>query len=65
MYFCGGQFGNLISLLQVLQSCVEVPLLPLLLLLLLHFIPLLKRLTSERGPGKREEEQGARGDKLK
>ena len=64
MYFCGGQFGNLISLLQVLQACVQVPLLTLLLLLL-HFIPLLKRLTSERGPGKREEEQGARGDKLK
>ena len=58
-----GQFGDLVSFLQDLAG-VEVPLLPLLLQLL-RGIPLLGNPLSERGPGKGEEEQGARGDELK
>ena len=58
-----GQFGDLVSFLQDLAG-VEVPLLPLLLQLL-RGIPLPGNPLSERGPGKGEEEQGARGDELK
>ena len=59
-----GQFGDLVRGLVQGVACVDVPLLLPLLLILLRVISLLGRPLPERGPGKREEEQGPRRDKL-